>query len=33
MKELTIQGFMVYTSVAEWPAAFTEMNQYIKEVH
>jgi len=31
MKELTIKGFMVYTYYPEWPAAFTEMNQYIKE--
>lgn len=31
MKELTVKGFMVYSYASEWPAAFTEMNQYMQQ--
>ena len=30
--ELRIQGIIVNTFKKDWPKAFTEMNQYIKEV-
>jgi hypothetical protein len=31
-KELKVQGFIAGTFKKEWPVAFTEMIQYIKEV-
>lgn len=31
--ELKVQGFIVSTFKKDWPQAFTEMNEYIKQVN
>ena len=32
MKQLKVEGFMVFTWLPRWPEAFKELSQWIKEV-